>query len=92
MDASLFHCPALNVFPNGRICTGDHVFARDPLKLPSEFFLSRFLNTGDTRGGKSKKHPEDVTRLWEELAGRDTFPTDDLVPLLTVRQACDLAL
>jgi hypothetical protein len=92
LDAPLFHCPTANVFPNGRICPGDHAFARDPLKLPSEFFLSRFRNTGDTRGGKSKKHPDDVTRLWDELSGLDTFPADDLVPILTLQQACDLAL
>ena len=91
-DAALFHCPTPNVFPNGRICPGDHAFARDPLKLPNEFFVSRFRNTGDTRGGKSKKHPDDVTRLWDELSGLDTFPAEDLVPILTLQQACDLAL
>lgn len=92
LDTQLFHCPAVNVFPNGRICPGDHSFARDPLKLPVEFFLSKFRTTGDTRGGKSRRHPEDITRLWDDLAGRDTFPAEDLVPLLTVQQACDLAL
>jgi hypothetical protein len=91
-DAPLFHCPTPNVFQNGRICPGDHAFARDPLKLPSEFFLSRFRSTGDTRGGKSRKHPDDVTHLWDDLKGKDVFPSDDLVPMLTVQQACDLAL
>jgi hypothetical protein len=88
----LYCCPAPNVFANGKICPGDHAFARDPLKLPSEFFLSRFRLTADTRGGKSRKHPEDVSRLWEELAGEDAFPTEDLVPMLTLQQACDLTL
>jgi hypothetical protein len=92
LDAQLFHCPTPNVFPNGRICPGDHAFARDPLKLPNEFFLSRFRNTGDTRGGKSKRHPDDVTRLWDQLAGQDTFPVEDLVEILSLQQACDLAL
>jgi hypothetical protein len=92
LDAPLYHCPTHNVFPNSRICPGDHAFARDPLKLPAEFFVSKFRTTGDTRGGKSKRHPEDITRLWDELAGRDTFPAEDLVPLLTVQQACDLPL
>jgi hypothetical protein len=80
------------VFSSGRICPGDHSFAREPLKLPAEFFLSRFRNTGDTRGGRSRRHPDDITLLWDELRGRDTFPVEDLVPVLTVRQACDLAL
>jgi len=88
----LYCCPAPNVFANGKICPGDHAFARDPLKLPSEFFLSRFRVTADTRGGKSRKHPGDVSRLWEELAGQETFPIEDLVPMLTVQQACDLVL
>jgi len=92
LDALLFHCPTPNVFPNSRICPGDHAFARDPLKLPSEFFLCRFRNTGDTRGGKSKRHPDDVTCLWDELSGHDTFLADDLVPNLNLQQAWDIAL
>jgi Prokaryotic E2 family D len=92
LDAPLFHCPTPNVFPNGRICPGDHAFARDPLKLPAEFFLSRFRNTGDTRGGKSRKHPDDINRLWDELNGQEAFPAQDLVPILSLQQACDLAL
>jgi len=92
LDAPLYHCPTPNVFRNGKVCPGDHAFARDPLKLPAEFFLSKFRNTGDTRGGKSQKHSEDVTRLWDELLGGDVFPCDDLVAAVSVRQACDLAL
>ena len=92
LDDLLHHCPAPNVFASGKICPGDHAFARDPLKLPSEFFLSKFRITGDTRGGKSKKHPDDISRLWDELVGQEAFPSEDLVPILTVRQACDVAL
>ena len=92
VDDVLHHCPAPNVFASGKICPGDHAFVRDPLRLPSEFFLSKFRITGDTRGGKSRKHPDDVSRLWDELVGLGAFPSEDLVPMLTVRQACDLAL
>jgi hypothetical protein len=92
LDDPLHHCPAPNVFASGRICPGDHAFARDPLRLPAEFFLSRFRITPDTRGGKSHRYPDDISRLWDELIGQDTFPAEDLVPTLTVRQACDLAL
>ncbi len=91
-DEVLHHCPAPNVFASGKICPGDHAFARDPLKLPAEFFLSKFRLTGDTRGGKSRKYPDDISRLWDELAAQDTFPYEDLVPILTVQQACDLTL
>jgi hypothetical protein len=89
---TLYHCPAPNVFANGKICPGDHAFARDPLKLPAEFFLSKFRVTADTRGGKSRRHPEDVSRLWDDLTGIDSFPCEDLVPILSVQQACDLNL
>jgi hypothetical protein len=92
LAAPLYHCPTPNVFPNARICPGDHAFARDPLRLPAEFFLSKFRNTGDTRGGKSRSHPDDITGLWDELAGRDAFPCEDLVPALSLQQACDLSL
>jgi Prokaryotic E2 family D len=92
LDDVVHHCPAPNVFANGKICPGDHAFARDPLKLPAEFFLSKFRMTGDTRGGKSRKYPDDIGRLWDELVGQDAFPTEDLVPMLTVGQTCDLAL
>ncbi len=91
-DDALHHCPTPNVFASGRICPGDHAFMRDPLKLPAEFFLSKFRLTGDTRGGKSRKYPGDISRLWDDLAGQDTFPCSDLVPMLAVQQACDLAL
>ncbi len=91
-DDILHHCPAPNVFASGKICPGDHSFVRDPLKLPAEFFLSKFRLTGDTRAGKSRKYPDDISSLWDELAGQDIFPCKDLVPMLTVQQACDLAL
>ena len=86
----LHQCPAPNVFASGKICPGDHAFVRDPLKLPAEFFLSKFRLTGDTRGGKSRKYPDDISRLWDELGNQDTFPCEDLMPILTVQQACDL--
>jgi hypothetical protein len=89
---ALYHCPAPNVFANGKICPGDHAFARDPLKLPAEFFVSKFRLSADTRSGKSRRHPEDVSRLWDELIGSDSFPCEDLVPILSLQQACDLAL
>ena len=91
-EEALYCCPAPNVFANGRICPGDRAFARDPLKLPSEFFLSKFRVTADTRGGKSRKHPEDVQPVVGRPGGPGDVSREDLVPMLTVQQACDLAL
>ena len=69
-DDVLHHCPAPNVFASGKICPGDHSFARDPLKLPSEFFLSKFRLTGDTRGGQIPKVP----RQHQPPVGRAGWP------------------
>lgn len=41
----------------------------------------------DTARGKSRRHPEDVGRLWAELDGRAEFPLDDLEPQLRVADA-----
>src|SRR5258708_9259222 len=81
LDDMLHHCPAPNVFASGKICPGDHAFARDPLKLPSEFFPSKFRMTGAPRGGNSKTHPADITRLLDEMLTQHTFPSEHLVPI-----------
>ena len=86
----LFCCPTYNVFRTGRICTGTHPFPADADRVPDAFFESFFSRTGDTAGGKSRRHPEDVGELWAELDGEAEFPVDDLVPQLTVADAMRL--
>ena len=54
--------------------------------IPESFFQSFFSTTGDTRE-RSKKHPDDLQALWEELDGKTEYPTDDLVFQCTVAQA-----
>jgi hypothetical protein len=87
----LFRAPAYNVFASGRVCTGSHVFPRDPLRVPGEFFASHFRATGDTCTQRSKRHPEDIGHLWRELHGQDAYPLDDLVPQLHLADAFNLA-
>ena len=87
--AQLYHCPTYNVFPSGQVCTGSHVFPADPAKVPEAFFASYF-SAGGTGAGKSRRHPDDVGRLWAELDGQRAFPLDDLVPSLTVADALRL--
>jgi hypothetical protein len=84
---ALAACPSFNVFPTGRVCTGSHRFPIDPERIPGAFFESHFSVTADTARGKSRTHPDDVGRLWEELDGRSDFPADELVPQLTVADA-----
>jgi hypothetical protein len=79
-----------NVFRTGRICTGTHSFPDDADRVPDAFFESFFSRTGDTAGGKSRRHPEDVGELWAELDGQLEFPCDDLIPRLTVADAIRL--
>ena len=87
----LYRTPTYNVFDSGRVCVGSHVFPRDPLRVPAEFFASHFRATADTRTRRSQKHPDDVGALWTELAGTEVFPVDDLVKQLTVADAFNLA-
>ncbi len=87
VDDELCHCPTFNVFPSGRVCPGSHVFPANPARVPEEFFRSYFSATGDTARGKSRRHPEDIGRLWAELDGQRAYPCDDLVPQLRVADA-----
>ena len=40
-----------------------------------------------TASGKSRKHPDDIGRLWAEIAGTGSYPLDDLVPQCAVADA-----
>jgi PRTRC genetic system protein B len=87
IDDQLYHAPAYNVFNSGRVCTGTHAFPADSGRVPEEFFRSYFSATNDTARGKSRKHPDDVGRLWDEINGTKIFPVEDLVPQLHVGEA-----
>ncbi len=82
----LFRAPAFNVFRDGRVCAGSHRFPEEVDLIPEGFFQSFFSLTGDTRD-RSKKHPDNLQALWEELDGTTVYPTEDLVPQCTVGQA-----
>ena len=82
----LFRAPAFNVFRDGRVCPGSHRFPEDPGLIPESFFQAFFSLTGDTRE-RSKRHPDDLQALWEELDGTTDYPTDDLVPQCRVADA-----
>ena len=85
-EQHLFRAPAFNVFSDGRVCPGSHRFPEDVGLIPESFFQSFFSGTGDTRN-RSKKHPDNLIALWEEIDGKTEYPTDDLVPQCTVAQA-----
>ena len=85
-EQQLFRTPAFNVFRDGRVCPGSHHFPNEVGLIPESFFRSYFSLTGDTRE-RSKKHPDNLQALWEELDGKTEYPKDDLVPQCTVAHA-----
>ena len=84
-DEQLFRIPAFNVFGDGRVCPGSHRFPEEVGLIPESFFQSYFSGTGDTRN-RSKKHPDNLQALWEEIDGKTDYPVEDLVPQCTVAQ------
>ena len=85
-EERLYKMPAFNVFRDGRVCPGSHKFPDRVEEIPESFFQSFFSLTGDTRE-RSKKHPDNLQALWEELDGKTEYPTEDLVPQCTVARA-----
>ena len=85
-EQQLFRAPAFNVFSDGRVCPGSHRFPEEVGLIPEGFFRSFFSLTGDSRD-RSKKHPENLQALWEEIDGKTEYPMEDLVPQCSVAHA-----
>lgn len=81
----LYHAPLFNLFSDGSTCAGTHRYPGKVEEIPESFFLSFFTREGHSQG-RSKKHPHDLLRLWEELDGKGRYPLRDMVPLGTVEQ------
>jgi PRTRC genetic system protein B len=80
-ETPLFAAPVFNLVGQQQVCVGDHHFAHDPRETVREFFASRFGHLEQTGRGRSRRHPQELLRLWEELDGQGAFPLEDLVPL-----------
>ena len=76
----IYHAPLFNVFGDGRTCGGTHKFPVDIGEIPESFFASFFTREASYRG-RSRKYPEDLLKLWEELDGKTRYPLGDLVPI-----------
>jgi hypothetical protein len=83
---AVYRCPTFNVFETGRVCTGSHAFPADASRVPEAFFESYFSAVESTGRGRSRRHPDDVGQLWNELQGKTSFPVDDLMPHGTVAE------
>ena len=79
LEDTIYHAPLFNVFPDGRTCPGSHRFPEDVGQNPGSFFTSFF--TRELGRGKSKKFPDDLLKMWEELDGKTRYPLGDLVAL-----------
>jgi len=80
LEDEVYHAPLFNLFWDGRSCPGTHKYPEDVSQIPHSFFQSFFTPTADTRG-RSKKYPDDLLKLWEELDGKKRYPLSDLVLL-----------
>lgn len=82
----LYRMPTFNVFANGRVCAGNHNFPAETEDIPDSFFESHFSLTGDSHN-RSRKHPDNLLALWDELDGTVSYPANDLVVHGTVDEA-----
>ena len=85
----LYKAPCFNVFADGRVCPGTHKFPQDPGEIPESFFTSFFSQTGQYEK-RSKRHPDKLVDLWDELDGTSVYPMNDLVQQGTVANAISI--
>lgn len=78
LKTTVYHAPLFNVYQNGTTCPGTHQYPQKVEEIPKSFFLS-FFTVAAQYGGRSKKYPRDLLKLWEELDGKTKYPMDDLV-------------
>ena len=81
----VYHAPLFNVFQDGRTCPGTHKYPPDIGEIPESFFTSFFTSEAHYRG-RSRKYPDDLRKLWEELDGKERYPLKDLVPIGKVEE------
>ena len=77
---TIYHAPLFNLFWDGRTCAGTHKFPEKIEETPESFFTSFFSPEANSRG-RSKKYPDDLLKLWEELDGKARYPLRDLMPI-----------
>ena len=85
----LYKVPAFNVFSSGAVCPGTHTFPEAVDQIPESFFGAYFSRTGDTRN-RSRRQPDNLMALWEELDGTEDYPCEDLVEQATVEDVMAL--
>ena len=85
LDETIYYAPLFNLFGDGRTCAGTHQFPENVEEIPESFFRSSFSMEAAFEG-RSKKHPDSLLKLWEELDGKKRYPLGDLVPYGKLRE------
>lgn len=73
----VFKAPLANVYDDGRSCPGTNKYPADISGIPGSF-LTSFFTRGANISVRSKKFPEDITRMWQFLDGKKEYPLSDL--------------
>ena len=81
---AIYHAPLFNIFSNGDTCAGTHKYPPDVGEIPESFFTSFFTKDAQYNE-RSKKYPQDLLKLWEELDGKPRYPLKDLVRIGTIK-------
>lgn len=76
----IYHAPLFNIFSDGSTCAGTHKYPEKIEEIPGSFFTS-FFSLEASHGNRSKKYPDNLLKLWEELDGKKRYPLRDLVPI-----------
>jgi len=85
----VFAAPLCNVFAAGNTCPGNQKYSNDPAQIVETFFLSFFTRAANL-DKRSKKFPQDVSKLWKFLDGKKEFPLNDMIRQGTVKDLMSL--
>lgn len=89
----VYKAPLANVYNDGRSCPGSHKYSSDVGAIQDGFFRSFFTRAADL-GNRSKKYPDDITKLWKALdkEKKKEFPLSDLVYHGTVKDLMEMRI
>ena len=79
----VYAAPLLNVFENGQTCPGSNEYPERVDKIIELFFVSFFTHDAHV-SNRSKKHHQDIEKLWKEIDKKNRYPMEDLVQIGTV--------
>jgi len=80
----LYHAPCPNVHTQGDNCQGNTPFppcSPQNILTALTLFMEGSLFNMDLSQGKCRSHPEDVSKLWDDLDGRKRFYFSELIPI-----------